>query len=154
MENNKIKVRIYGQEYTIIGEREKEEIEKIASYVDERMHFIAQNSSIGSTSSLAVLSAVNLADELFSHENELKELREANERLSSDNEKYVELWDEAKRNVIDYKNEVEELKIKADDDSQYKELEAKYKELEESFFELQMENIQLKSDLSKRRKYE
>ncbi len=151
MENNKIKVRIYGQEYTIIGQRTEEDIRRIASYVDERMHDIAQNSSIGSTSALAVLSAVNLADELFSHETELLDLRESNEKLLKDNQKYVELWDEAKMNVVNYKNELEELRIKSNDDSQYKELEAKYRELEESFFELQMENIQLKSDLTKRK---
>ena len=36
MENNKVKVRIYGQEYTIAGEKDEETIRKIAGHVDER----------------------------------------------------------------------------------------------------------------------
>ena len=49
MENNKVKIRIYGQEYTIVGERSQDEIIKAAQYVDERMQFIGRNSNLGST---------------------------------------------------------------------------------------------------------
>ena len=39
MENmgTKVKVRIYGQDYTIAGDREEETIKEIAAYVDEKM---------------------------------------------------------------------------------------------------------------------
>lgn len=152
MENNKVKIRIYGQEYTIVGERSQDEIIKAAQYVDERMQFIGRNSNLGSTTSLAVLSAVNIADEIFSIRDELEQLRTLNARLEADAKKYVDLWDDAKKNVIQYRNEIEDLRKKASDDSQLREIQRRYKELESSFFDLQMENVQLKSRLDKTEK--
>ncbi len=152
MENNKVKIRIYGQEYTIVGERGQDEIIKAAQYVDERMQFIGRNSNLGSTTSLAVLSAVNIADEIFSIKEELEQLRTLNAQLEADAKKYVDLWDDAKKNVIQYRNEIEDLRKKASDDSQLREIQRRYKELESSFFDLQMENVQLKSRLDKTEK--
>ena len=152
MENNKVKIRIYGQEYTIVGERSQDEIIKAAQYVDERMQFIGRNSNLGSTTSLAVLSAVNIADEIFSIREELEQLRTLNAQLEADAKKYVDLWDDAKKNVIQYRNEIEDLRKKASDDSQLREIQRRYKELESSFFNLQMENVQLKSRLDKTEK--
>ena len=152
MENNKVKIRIYGQEYTIVGERSQDEIIKAAQYVDERMQFIGRNSNLGSTTSLAVLSAVNIADEIFSIKEELEQLRTLNAQLEADAKKYVDLWDDAKKNVIQYRNEIEDLRKKASDDSQIREIQRRYKELESRFFDLQMENVQLKSRLDKTEK--
>ena len=152
MENNKVKIRIYGQEYTIVGERSQDEIIKAAQYVEERMQFIGRNSNLGSTTSLAVLSAVNIADEIFSIKEELEQLRTLNAQLEADAKKYVDLWDDAKKNVIQYRNEIEDLRKKASDDSQLREIQRRYKELESSFFDLQMENVQLKSRLDKTEK--
>lgn len=152
MENNKVKIRIYGQEYTIVGERSQDEIIKAAQYVDERMQFIGRNSNLGSTTSLAVLSAVNIADEIFSIKEELEQLRTLNAQLEADAKKYVDLWDDAKKNVIQYRNEIEDLRKKASDDSQLREIQRRYKELESNFFDLQMENVQLKSRLDKTEK--
>lgn len=152
MENNKVKIRIYGQEYTIVGERSQDEIIKAAQYVDERMQFIGRNSNLGSTTSLAVLSAVNIADEIFSIKEELEQFRTLNAQLEADAKKYVDLWDDAKKNVIQYRNEIEDLRKKASDDSQLREIQRRYKELESSFFDLQMENVQLKSRLDKTEK--
>ena len=152
MENNKVKIRIYGQEYTIVGERSQDEIIKAAQYVDERMQFIGRNSNLGSTTSLAVLSAVNIADEIFSIKEELEQLRTLNAQLEADAKKYVDLWDDAKKNVIQYRNEIEDLRKKTSDDSQLREIQRRYKELESNFFDLQMENVQLKSRLDKTEK--
>ena len=152
MENNKVKIRIYGQEYTIVGERSQDEIIRAAQYVDERMQFIGRNSNLGSTTSLAVLSAVNIADEIFSVRDELEQLRTLNKQLEADAQKYVNLWDEAKKSVIQYRNEIEDLRKKASDDSQLREIQRRYKELESSFFDLQMENVQLKSRLDETEK--
>ena len=57
-----------------------------------------------------------------------------------------------KKNVIQYRNEIEDLRKKASDDSQLREIQRRYKELESSFFDLQMENVQLKSRLDKTEK--
>ena len=64
----------------------------------------------------------------------------------------MNLWDDAKKNVIQYRNEIEDLRKKASDDSQLREIQRRYKELESSFFDLQMENVQLKSRLDKAEK--
>ena len=132
MENNKVKIRIYGQEYTIVGERSQDEIIKAAQYVDERMQFIGRNSNLGSTTSLAVLSAVNIA--------------------GGRRQKVCGSVGRCKKNVIQYRNEIEDLRKKASDDSQIREIQRRYKELESRFFDLQMENVQLKSRLDKTEK--
>ena len=38
MENNKVKVKIYGQEYVISGAKSREEIIQVAAHVDVRKH--------------------------------------------------------------------------------------------------------------------
>ena len=65
MEDNKVKVRIYGQEYTISGERDEETIIEIAGYVDNKMREISRFFSSSIPGSLAVLASINIADELF-----------------------------------------------------------------------------------------
>lgn len=152
MESNKVRVRIYGQEYTIIGAKNEEEIRAVAGYVDERMHAIGKSSFMGSSTSLAVLSAVNIADELMEEGMKNEELQAKVKELEADAKKYVELWDEAKRTLMKYKEELDALRVKANDDSALKELEAKCKALEANYFDLQMENVQLKSRLEKAEK--
>ncbi|HKM28200.1 MAG TPA: hypothetical protein VJY37_00795, partial [Anaerovoracaceae bacterium] len=68
----------------------------------------------------------------------------------NDSQYYLNMWEEAKKNFIQYKENVLEMKKqKEESDEKYKSLEAKCKEYENSFFELQMENIRLKSQLEK-----
>ena len=61
---NKVTVKIYGQEYTIAGDTPREHIMRVADYVNTKMHEIARALPAGSVSSLAVLSAVNVADDV------------------------------------------------------------------------------------------
>ena len=44
MENNKVKVKIYGQEYVIAGEKSKEEIIQVAAHVDMKMQEVTDPS--------------------------------------------------------------------------------------------------------------
>ena len=64
-DTNRVTVKIYGQEYTIAGDTPREHIMKVADHVNTRMHEIARALPAGSVSSLAVLSAVNVADDYF-----------------------------------------------------------------------------------------
>ena len=52
MEDNKVTVRIYGQEYTISGERDPETIQEIAAYVDEKMKEISKFTSSNNLTSI------------------------------------------------------------------------------------------------------
>lgn len=61
---NKVTVQIFGEEYVVKGPENPDYIEMLASYVDRRMFMIHQRNPNLSTSKVAVLTALNLADEL------------------------------------------------------------------------------------------
>ena len=150
MEDNKVKVRIYGQEYTISGERDEETIVRIADYVDDEMRQISRFFSSNIPGSLAVLASINIADELFGAREETARLKEEKVRLEKEAENYLKMWDEAKKSFMQYK----EGASKATEDM--KELEEKCRQLEErcsefesSYFDVQMENIRLNDQLEK-----
>lgn len=58
-------VQIFGQEYKIRGFEDRSYVEKVAGYVDQKMKELAQGSSSLPPERLAVLAALNIADELF-----------------------------------------------------------------------------------------
>lgn len=153
MENNKAKVRIYGQEYTVAGERDEETIRQIAAYVNEKMRELGRNFSTNGQGTLAVLTAINIADEYFEAQEEIHSLREAKLKLERDTEHYLKMWDEAKKNFVQYKEQAAKvLEEKQQSEERYEELQARCKEFENSFFDLQMENLQLKSELERYKK--
>ncbi len=174
---NKVTVKIYGQEYTISGEESREHIMKVADYVDSKMLEISKLVPGAPPQTVAMLAAVNISDEYFTAKKEKEELEKSNEQLKKDTEHYVSLWDEAKSNFMAYKEETgavnrqkEELmrslseaeaelekvreeareareKASVSVTQQIVDLEKKCKELETSFFDVQMENITLKSEV-------
>jgi cell division protein ZapA len=62
---NGIKVEIFGTEYRIKGDANADYIRQVAALVDERMRQIADASMTGSVAKIAILAAVNIADELL-----------------------------------------------------------------------------------------
>lgn len=62
---NKVKVEIYGDEYLISGDADSGYISRISSLVDERMRELGVQNKSFSKTRLAILTAVNLADELI-----------------------------------------------------------------------------------------
>lgn len=60
-----ISVEIHGQRYPIRSTLDREYVARLASYVDEKMRAAADSTSAGDTLRLAVLTALNVADELF-----------------------------------------------------------------------------------------
>ena len=181
MEQNRVKVKIYGQEYVIAGEMSREDIIKIAAYVDNKMMEITDAAKAAGAvpSNIAVLSAVNITSEHFSMLEEMEDLRRMNIQLEKDAQHYVQLWDEAKKNYMDYKEETQAIVLQKDElmsqlrqrdmevqqlkaaaesaktqaqagmEEVVKEIEDKCRELENSFFDLQMENLQLKRELER-----
>ena len=65
-----VRVQIFGSEYRIASETDPEHILKVASYIDQKMREIASALALRTRSTVAVLTAVNLADELFKIEEE------------------------------------------------------------------------------------
>lgn len=60
----KVNVRIYGNEYTLVGVESEEYINKVCFTVDKKMREIAQN-PILKPLKVAVLTAVNMCDEYY-----------------------------------------------------------------------------------------
>src|SRR4029077_811401 len=60
------KVEIFGQTYSIQGELDAKYVERLAKYVNEKMHAIADVTKTVDTQKVAVLAALAIADELHS----------------------------------------------------------------------------------------
>lgn len=76
-------VNIYGEQYSLrVSPEEKEDIQEVVNYVNEMMHRIGDNQARMGYQDVAVLTAMNLAEELFrmkkDHQN-LLELLEVEE---------------------------------------------------------------------------
>ena len=62
---NVIPVEIFGRDYKIRGHADKNYIREMAKYVDDKMKELASSASLPSQDRLAILVALNIADELF-----------------------------------------------------------------------------------------
>lgn len=61
-----VEVEIYGQTFRVsTGSAAPEYIQRLASYVDERMRSIAVTAKTMSFNRMAILTALNIADDLF-----------------------------------------------------------------------------------------
>ena len=63
--DNLIQVEIYGQRYTLKGSDDRAYVESLAAHVDRRMREIADTTPTVDSLKVAVLAAVNVADEFF-----------------------------------------------------------------------------------------
>jgi cell division protein ZapA len=105
MEANKVSVRIYGHEYVLTGEKSRDHMIRVAAYVDTKIHEVAAGFKNGSSTALAVLSAVNIADEYFSVMDRVNESKITNEQMEGDIHRYEQLWEEAKKSLTEHKEE-------------------------------------------------
>ena len=87
-EPESVTVNIFGTEYTLRGTADAEYVQEVAAFVDRRMNEVAKGASVASTARVAILAAVNIADELFREQRKRIEdqatldLREAVEELT------------------------------------------------------------------------
>ncbi len=74
-----LEIEIYGQNYKIRvkGEEDEEYIGHLTSLVDQKMHEVAVKSKSADAVKVAVLAALNIADELLVNQKKLDQLREA-----------------------------------------------------------------------------
>lgn len=70
-------VTIYGQEYPIRGRSDEAHIREVAKYVDDRMAMIGEATTSATPARLAILAALNIADELLT-------LKKEKERIVSE----------------------------------------------------------------------
>ncbi len=72
-----VTVTIYGENYTVKAGEDPAYIEEVARFVDEKMRDIAAGGKIVTTSKIAILAALNIADELLNDRRALKSREEA-----------------------------------------------------------------------------
>ena len=82
---NYSEVEIYGQKYTIKSDLEDTEIQELAHYVDKKIHDLKTNTGVISTSKVAILAALNIAEELF----QLKSQKESMESIVAEKSSYL-----------------------------------------------------------------
>lgn len=82
--SKQIKVDIFGKTYTLKGDSESGYVEKIAGYVDQKMRALSDNSELVDSSKIAILAALNIADELFKMKDELLGKLKLNEEKAAD----------------------------------------------------------------------
>ncbi len=182
MEYKKVTVKIFGQEYTISGDKSEEHIQKVADLVNEKMVEIATSLGYKQNSLVPVLASVNFADDYLSAMERFEYLEVNNQKNQDEINHYVELWEEAKENHINYQEDLKKLKeekellqksldekeqelynlkesiktseneINRESSEELVQLQVKYKDLESSFFDIQMENIQLKGEIDRYKK--
>lgn len=75
IEKNATTVEIFGREYKIRGVADEQYIHQVASYVDKKMKEVSAGSSLPSQDRLAILAALNIADELFQERKQLVDVR-------------------------------------------------------------------------------
>ena len=71
---NRVVVSICGEDYTFVAEETASYMQKVGTYVGDKMFEILNGAKVGRTDA-AVLTAVNIADELFKAQASAEQLR-------------------------------------------------------------------------------
>ncbi len=76
MSENKVTVKIYGEEYPIVGGNDPSYISRVADFVDSRMKETAQSSRVAARDKVAILAAMSIASELYENRDRLDKSQE------------------------------------------------------------------------------
>ena len=101
---NHVAVTICGEEYPLVAEESAAYMQKVGSYVNGKMTDILEGAKVGRIDA-AVLTAVNIADELF-------KAQAAAEQLRSQIKGYLDQANKAQNEVSELKREVFRLQQK------------------------------------------
>ena len=71
---NRVVISICGEEYTFIADESAAYMQKVGSYVSEKMEEVLNSAKVGRTDA-AILTAANIADELFKAQSAAEQLR-------------------------------------------------------------------------------
>ena len=106
---NRVTMTICGEDYNFVADESPEYMEKVGSYVSEKMDAILTGAKVGRTDA-AVLTAANIADELFKS-------YDASEKLRAQIKDSVDEASRAQAEVSELKREVFRLQQKLDQKS-------------------------------------
>ena len=79
-----VHVRIYDREYALRTSGDPDHLQELCRLLDERMHEVADSSGAVDTLKAAILTALNLADELLRAREELKKMDDALSKRSKE----------------------------------------------------------------------
>ena len=101
---NRVVVTICGEDYTFVAEESTAYTQKVAAYVNDKMEEVLKTTKVGRTDA-AILTAANIADELF-------KAQEASEQLRGQIKGYLDAAGKAQAEVSELKREVFRLQQK------------------------------------------
>lgn len=133
---NVVTIKINGIEYNLKGEEREEYLHMVASHVDKKIKNIMGNNEKLSTSSAAILTALNLGDDMFKSHSLAKELSSKVESLEKHDKELAEQLENLKKQL----NHMEAYNV---------ELLNKCKSIENSEYvkTLERENIKMQQEL-------
>ena len=108
-ELNKVTVKIYGQEYTFASAKSRDKIVAVAGHVDEVLKDLAAQVTGASVARLTMLAAINIAEQFFEEREAQSESEREKEQLKKDIAHFQQLWEEAKRSHLQYKDDAKAL---------------------------------------------
>ena len=103
---NRVVITICGEEYTLVADETSAYMQKVGSYVSDKMTEVMNAAKVGRTDA-AVLTAVNLTDELFKSQ-------AAAEQLRGQIKGYLDEASKAQAEVSELKREVFRLQQRLD----------------------------------------
>ena len=98
-DKNKVTVKIMDRDYTLVSDDSREHMQRVANYVDDKMRETYSSNKKLSTSMIGVLTALNVADELFKV---LIEKEELEKRINSPQYELKSARDELDAVVAEY----------------------------------------------------
>jgi cell division protein ZapA len=153
---NVITVKINGIEYNLKGNEQEEYLHKVAGYVDKKVRNILENNGKLSTSAAAILSAVNIVDDMLKKQKEYEELYisfEEMKKTKKNSGEQIESLKKQLKHMEEYNAELQ-LKLKNDVNAQY--LDQKEQQIEKLIREMEImketaqkyikENTEIKSE--------
>lgn len=103
---NRVIINICGEDYTLVADEAAAYMEKVGAYVDDKMTEVLTGAKVGRTDA-AVLTAVNITDELF-------KAQTAAEQLRAQIKGYLDQASKAQAEVSDLKREIFRLQQRLD----------------------------------------
>ena len=101
---NRVTINICGDEYTFIADESATYMQKVGTYVSEKMEEVLNTAKVGRTDA-AILTAANIADELF-------KAQASAEQLRSQIKGYLDEAGKAQSEVSELKREIFRLQQK------------------------------------------
>ena len=77
-----VDVEIFGKVYTVRGDKDPDYVRRVAEFVDRKMREIEQVTDTVSTSRIAILASLNIANELMTMLDESEELKARMKKLT------------------------------------------------------------------------